>query len=176
MKLIFLYGPPATGKLTVAKELHKQTGYKLFHNMLTVDLALSVLDWNDKNFGDLTTTYRLETFKEAAKAKVEGIVFTFAYVPKLDDPFVKKVIKRVEGDGGKVLFVQLCTKKEELMERVDSKSRVKLKKLIDKSVLKSSLERRDLYIKIPFAENYSIDNSKISPKKVAQMIKKHYKI
>jgi tRNA uridine 5-carbamoylmethylation protein Kti12 len=33
MKLIFLYGPPAVGKLTVAQELVTLTGYKLFHNL-----------------------------------------------------------------------------------------------------------------------------------------------
>lgn len=34
MRLIFIYGLPATGKLTVAQELAKRTGYKLFHNHL----------------------------------------------------------------------------------------------------------------------------------------------
>ena len=38
MKLIFIYGLPATGKLTVAVELAAMTGYKLFHNHLVVDL------------------------------------------------------------------------------------------------------------------------------------------
>ena len=31
-KLIFIYGPPADGKLTTARELEKVTGYKLVHN------------------------------------------------------------------------------------------------------------------------------------------------
>ena len=34
MKHLFLYGAPAVGKLTVAKELADLTGYKLFHNHL----------------------------------------------------------------------------------------------------------------------------------------------
>jgi len=32
MRLVFIYGMPATGKLTVAKELVDITGYALFHN------------------------------------------------------------------------------------------------------------------------------------------------
>lgn len=37
MKLLFIYGPPASGKLTVAREPAALTGYRLFHNHLVVD-------------------------------------------------------------------------------------------------------------------------------------------
>lgn len=36
MKLMFIYGPPAAGKLTVAKALCAHTGFKLFHNHLAL--------------------------------------------------------------------------------------------------------------------------------------------
>ncbi len=36
MRLVFIYGPPGVGKLTVARELAALTGFKLFHNHLTV--------------------------------------------------------------------------------------------------------------------------------------------
>ena len=39
MKLIFLHGLPGVGKLTVAREFAKLTGFKVFHNHLAVDLA-----------------------------------------------------------------------------------------------------------------------------------------
>ncbi len=35
MQLVFLYGPPGVGKLTVGNALSALTGYKLFHNHLT---------------------------------------------------------------------------------------------------------------------------------------------
>lgn len=176
MKLVFIYGPPAAGKLTVGKELSKITGYKFFHNMLTVDLAQTVLDWNDKNFGDLTTKYRLITFKEAAKAKVEGIIFTYAYAPKIDDAFVKKVIRQIKTDKGEICFVQIHAKKEELLNRVGNDSRRELKKLIDQSILEKQLDKRDQYAKIPFVETFSVDTTNISPNKAANMIKEHCKI
>ena len=176
MKLIFIYGPPAAGKLTVARELSKITGYKLFHNMLTVDLAQAVLDWNDKNFGELTTKYRLTTFKEAAKAKVVGIIFTYAYAPKIDDAFVKKVIRQIKADKGKIYFIQIHAKKEELLNRVGSDSRKEFKKLVDKSILEKQLDKRDQYAKIPFVETFSVDTTHISPNKAAKMIKEHYRL
>jgi len=42
MKLVFIYGPPASGKLTVARELATLTGYRLFHNHLIVDAVAAV--------------------------------------------------------------------------------------------------------------------------------------
>ncbi len=39
MQLVYLYGPPGVGKLTVARELVALTGFKLFHNHLAVNLT-----------------------------------------------------------------------------------------------------------------------------------------
>ncbi|MGI8542838.1 MAG: hypothetical protein ACR2MD_05085 [Aridibacter sp.] len=36
MKLIFIYGSPAVGKLTVANEIAKRTCFKVFHNHLMI--------------------------------------------------------------------------------------------------------------------------------------------
>jgi predicted kinase len=44
-KLLLLYGRPAVGKLTVAREVAALTGGRLFHNHLTVNLALSVFEF-----------------------------------------------------------------------------------------------------------------------------------
>lgn len=44
MKLLFLYGPPAVGKFTVAKEWAALTGFKFLHNHLTIDLVTSVFE------------------------------------------------------------------------------------------------------------------------------------
>ena len=53
MRLIFVYGMPASGKLTVARELAELTGYKLFHNHLVVDLLLSVFAFGSDGFVEL---------------------------------------------------------------------------------------------------------------------------
>ena len=42
MKLIFLYGPPASGKLTIAEILSERTGIPLFHNHLSRDLVKDI--------------------------------------------------------------------------------------------------------------------------------------
>ena len=38
--LCLVYGPPAVGKLTVAKEIAARTGYRLVHNHVSIDPVL----------------------------------------------------------------------------------------------------------------------------------------
>ena len=40
--LVYLYGPPAAGKLTIAELLAQFTGFRLFHNHLSVNAISSV--------------------------------------------------------------------------------------------------------------------------------------
>ena len=60
MKLIFLYGAPGTGKLTVARELAALTGYRLFHNHLTVDLAKAIFDFGTPDYLEYVRFLRVQ--------------------------------------------------------------------------------------------------------------------
>jgi replication-associated recombination protein RarA len=42
--LVYLYGPPACGKLTVAGQLAELSGCRFFHNHLMVNALLAVLE------------------------------------------------------------------------------------------------------------------------------------
>jgi hypothetical protein len=66
MKLIFIYGMPAVGKLTVAQELAAITGYRLFHNHLVVDLLLTVFEFGGPQFVALREEFWLSVFHQAA--------------------------------------------------------------------------------------------------------------
>ena len=74
MKLVILYGPPGVGKLTVGRELAALTGFKLFHNHLTVDLAAAVFDFKSRPFIDLRDRIWLLVFDRAIEAGVEGMI------------------------------------------------------------------------------------------------------
>ena len=176
MKLIFIYGPPASGKLTVAKALSKITGYKIFHNQLTVDLLSSLLKFGTESYFNFSNKIRIELIGEAARQKVPGIIFTFCYAYKLDDKFVKKIISKVKKHGGEVHFVQLYCDNQKLHKRVKNPSRLKHKKIKHISKLKKTMARYDLLKPIPFVESLTIDNSNLSATKTAQKIKKHFKL
>lgn len=176
MKFIIIYGPPAVGKLTVARELAKLTGYKVFHNHLTVDLAYLLFPSGTKGYSDFVEKLRLEIIETAAKNKVKGLIFTFVYGletlgGKKDNLFIKKIIKIMKQYNSQVFFVKLACADKELHRRLKDESRKEFNKLSD--VKKLNLIRKKLNIDsaIPLVDNQIIDNTFLSAKKVAYMIK-----
>jgi len=129
MRLIFIYGMPATGKLTVAEELAKLTGYKLFHNHLVVDLLLSTFEFGSAPFVTLREEIWLGVFREAARANVAGLIFTFNPEKTVRPEFVERAIETVDQAGGRVDFVELLCSIDELRRRMTSESRLKYRKL-----------------------------------------------
>jgi len=129
MKLIFLHGLPGVGKLTVARELSKLTGFKVFHNHLTVDLLLSVFEFGSPQFVELREKIWLDVFSEAAEAKLDGLIFTFAFERTVRGDFIHRVRAAVESDGGEVLFVRLECSETELEQRMTNPERQSFGKL-----------------------------------------------
>jgi hypothetical protein len=129
MKLIFIYGLPASGKLTVAQELVAITGYKLFHNHLVVDLLLSVFDFGSPEFVALREEIWLSIFEQACRSSLPGLIFTFAPEATVRPGFINKMLSTVEAAGGEVDFIELTCPLAELKRRMGSLSRLQYKKL-----------------------------------------------
>jgi hypothetical protein len=129
MRLIFIYGLPATGKLTVAQELAKLTGYKLFHNHMVVDLLLSSLEFGSAQFVRLREKIWLGVFREASRAQVPGLIFTFNPEKTVRAGFVEQAVETVAKEGGRVDFVELVCPLDELRRRIASESRLNFRKL-----------------------------------------------
>lgn len=129
MRLIFLHGLPGVGKLTVARELAKLTGFKVFHNHLAVDLVESVFDFGSVPFVELREEVWLAVFKRAVDADLDGLIFTFAYDRSVRPDFIENTRAVVESAGGEVLFVELRCSTEELEKRVEDPSRQRFGKL-----------------------------------------------
>ncbi|TMI66797.1 hypothetical protein E6H16_04805 [Candidatus Bathyarchaeota archaeon] len=175
VRLVFIYGPPAVGKLTVAIELSKQTGFKLYHNHVSIDFVKSIFQFGTPVYERLVDKYRREMLEEAAKENVD-IIFTFVYGKGEDDEFVKDIIRRVVSHNGEVLFVRLHCSLEELARRVVVKSRRSQGKLASKRDLDSLFKEFDLLSEVPSVESLSIDTSRNSPQKVARLIVRHYEL
>lgn len=175
MKLIFIYGPPAVGKLTVATELAELTGFKLYHNHVSVDFVKSVFQFGTPTFWRLVDKFRREILEEAAN---EGIntIFTFVYGKGIDDGFVRDVIRRVESHGGKVCFVRLYCDHDELLRRVTNEARKNWGKLTTKSGLARMFERFNMTADVPSARSLSIDTTSTPPRQAAKEIAAHYRL
>lgn len=174
MKLVILYGPPATGKLTVARELSKLTGYMLFHNHLIADLASSIFPFGTKQYSDLAESIRLLTIKSAAKAKSKGLIMTFAYGVETfgsrDDLFLKKVINLSKKFRVSIYFVKVFASDKALEKRIGLTSRKKFKKLTNFKTLQTLRKRFQMDEAVPFVKSTLLDTSKLTPIKAAKFI------
>ena len=129
MKLVFLYGLPATGKHTVAKELAAITGYKLFHNHLVVDMLLSVFEFGSEPFVALREDIWLSVFEEASAAGIPGMIFTFNPETSVSGSFTSNAVEAIVTAGGSVDFVELTAPHEELLRRIENPDRQQHRKL-----------------------------------------------
>lgn len=176
MKFIYIYGPPATGKLTVANELSKLTNLKVFHNHLTVDLIKPFFEFGSKSFFELSTKLRLDIFESAAKDNILGLIFTSCYSYPEDNDMIKKIISRIEKHGGEIHFVHLYADINELKKRVEGDSRKNYGKVKTIEGLENSLNKWNMFTPIPFVESLKIDNTNLTSKEVAKRIKSQYKL
>ncbi len=176
MNLLFLYGAPAVGKLTVAQELASLTGYKLFHNHLTVDVVTALFAFGSEQFGRLTSKFRLELFREAALADLPGVIFTFVYARGDDDAFVQQTIDAVEPHGGTVRFVLLTCEEQELLRRVGQESRAPFGKIRDAEQLRALCRRYDLTSPVPQRDSLVLDTTHLPSQETARRIVDHFRL
>lgn len=171
MKLLFLHGPPAVGKLTIAREIAALTGWRLFHNHLTVNLAKAVYDFGTPGFVALREEIWLLVFRRALADKFPGLVFTFNPEDTVPQSFIDQLWKKVEAAGGEIIPVALTAPESELERRMGNDSRVENEKLMDLALYRQlRAEGRFLTPLIP-AGPLRFDTSLHSPVSIAQQVK-----
>ncbi|MFK3937781.1 shikimate kinase [Alkalihalobacillus sp. NPDC078783] len=140
MKVIFLFGPQAVGKMTIGEILSKELKLPLLFNHMTLDVIAPFLGWTKKTF-ELSNQLRKDIFREmVAQSDNDGLIFTFVWAldHKEDSKEVER-FKRIFTDSGvDVLFVELETTLDERLRRNQSENR--LAKKPSKRDLKQSEE------------------------------------
>lgn len=176
MKLLILYGPPAVGKLTIADELVKLTGFKLFHNHLTQDLARELYpEFGEQRF-KLVDKIRLDVIEYAAQQNTD-LIYTFVYSGDgADDAQLNSVVGAVENAGGSILFVELSAKPEDIVQRVSNPSRTKFHKLTNPDVIRGQLKQGRYSASIKYDGVYKLDTSQIDPRTTAEKIVDHFSL
>ena len=186
MKFIIITGPQAVGKMTVGQELTQITGLKLLHNHMTIEVVTKIFNYNKEAFRKLNESFRTQIFEEFAKSDQEGMIFTttWNFDAKEEWDRVYKYIDIFKGYNAEIYIVELEADLEERLKRNKTENRLLNKaskrdfewseKDLLKSVEKHRLNSKPDEIK---EENYiRINNTNISAKETAQMIKDKFKL
>jgi hypothetical protein len=169
--VVFIYGPPAVGKLTVASLLAERTGFKLSHNHAIIDAVLPVFGYGTKPFRELVNRVREDIIETAVRERID-LVMTYGYVAE-ERSVVARYVDLVEANGGTVLFVQLTASREALSDRVTLPSRASHGKLTDPAPLLKMLDRWDFTAGVPFEPNLAIDTEALAPQATVDEIIAH---
>ena len=141
MKLLFLHGAPAAGKLTVAKALLQLVPGRLSDNHAAIDLARTIFEFNAPGFWELVQTVRCAAFEAAAAHGVALVVTTFCYAGPEDLPQVEEFEAIMRRHGGELLPVFLHCSREEAARRVGNPDRVERRKITSAAYLLGELDR-----------------------------------
>jgi dephospho-CoA kinase len=185
MKFVLITGPQAVGKMTVGMALAEKTGLKLFHNHMTIELALKFFDYASKEGQHIIHTFRKELFKTMAQSDGEGMIFTYVWAFNLESEYeyVNEIFTLFEENGAETYIVELEADLEVRIDRNQTPLRLEEKaskrnvewshneliKSMDKYRLNSNpgeIEHNN-YIRI--------NNSEMSPEDVADLIIHRFK-
>jgi adenylate kinase family enzyme len=174
MKLLFIYGPPASGKLTIAEKLSEITGIPLFHNHLSRDIVKDIYKKDlDKHYS-LVDQLRFDVIGYCAKENTD-LIFTYVYEGAADDENIHQYMELVKKHNGEIVFIELTADREDLISRVSNESRRKFKKLSNPELMTQLTEDMSIFT-IPFVQSLKINTSKMSPEQSALYISRELRL
>ncbi len=166
-RLIFLYGPPGVGKLTVAKEISKLLEFKIFHNHLSGDIAYLFGPFGTPNWKESSYFIREYVFTNAVKRDTD-LIFTYCYEKDADDKYINHLID-IYGEKN-IYFVQLKAEINTVYERSESSNRKKYNKIVEREKIKDLLSKVNLTSTISFVKSLIIDTTNLSASETAKQI------
>lgn len=184
MKFILIVGPPAVGKMTVGKVLADRTGYRLFHNHLSIELVRNFFEFGERGFSELDRRIRFTIFEEVAKSDLPGLIFTLVWAFNLteDAEYVDQILGIFRRQGHPCYIVELRAHRDERLQRNRHPARLAEKpskrdvEWSEEALLQWDSEYRlnskpDEY---PDKPRLVIDNTHLSPEEVATKIQQAF--
>lgn len=182
MKLVLLFGPSASGKMTVGQELAKITDLKLFHNHMTIEPVLDLFDRYDLK---VINGMRNVVFEEFARSGQYGMIFTFVWYfdSEPDWDYVQGIVDIFEYQGAEIYFVELNCPLDERLRRNVTENRLKCKPSKRDASMSEALLRKESRHRLASEEGeikypnfLRIENEHLSAKDVATTIKNHFRL
>ena len=181
MKLVFMIGSGAVGKMTVGQELMKRTGLRLFHNHMTIEPVISLFGYYD---GPLVNEIREAIFRRFAASGEYGMIFTYmwAFDRQEDWDYIAHVREIFAPYGTEFYYVELVAPQEVRLARNATENRLSQKP--SKRDVEASCRRLmeedagyrlvSLEGEIPFENYLRIDNTNLSPEEAARQIQQTF--
>ena len=181
MKLVFIFGDAAVGKMTVGQALMKITDLRLFHNHMTIEPVLEIFgDYDQKVIGEM----RELIFKHFAASDHYGMIFTLmmAFNYQEDWDYLEHIKSIFAPYGTEFYYVELIAPQEIRLERNATENRLKNKpskrniSISNQRLIEDNKKYRCVSYEgeIPFENYLRIDNSDKSPDEAAQLIKETF--
>ena len=170
-RLLFLYGPPAVGKLTVARAIADRLPFKILHNHVTIDAVTEVLPFGGETFWRVVGRFRRDLVAAAAEEQID-LIYTYVFAAG-DEQHVADIVRPYEDAGGRAWFVQLLAPREVLLQRVRSESRKQHGKLVDPETLGRLLDEHEDFTAIAARDSLTIDLAVTSARDAADRIIDH---
>lgn len=181
MKLLFLIGNTAVGKMTVGQELAKITDLRLFHNHMTIEPVVELFGYSQQ-----PTVNRLRDviFEEFAKSGQHGLIFTYmwAFDEQEDWDYIEHVKSIFAPYDTEFYYVELVAKQSERIARNQTENRLNNKsskrdldfshRLLIDTDENYRCESYDGEIK--FEHYIKIDNTNLPADEVARVIRERF--
>ena len=181
MKLLFILGDSAVGKMTVGQELANITPLRLFHNHMMIEPVLEVFG---QFRSDVIQRLRSVILEEFGKSGQYGLIFT--YMMAFDLPqeydYLKQVQQALGVNEEDVCYVELIAPQSVRLARNATENRLAhkaSKRDIDASnarLIRDDENHRMLSLpgEIPSANYLRIENASISASDAARIIKERF--
>ena len=181
MKLVFILGDAAVGKMTVGQELMKITDLRLFHNHMTIEPVIEIFGRYD---GKTIAEMRDLIFRNYAASNNYGMIFTMMMDFDLPSEweYLEHIKSFFEPSGTEFYYVELIAPQEIRLQRNVTENRLKHKaskrdietsnqRLINDDNQHRCVSREG---EIPFDNYLRIENSDLPADEAARMIKERF--
>ncbi len=173
MKLVILYGPPAAGKLTIAKELANIAAIKVFDNHQVIDLIEPIVSRQYNDFAKLIYDTQRTIIDAVVKANQINIAITFPFAANLqrDIDFITELTVATRKQGSEVYPIFLTCDTETLMKRALEPSRKAYGKITTTEIMAQMIEKYNFDTPLDFEGNVIFNTQAFSAPEVAAKIK-----
>jgi len=172
--LLFLHGPAAAGKYTVAKELAARTGFELYHNHLVVDEVLKTHAFGTPGFvADRDRLWR-EFFTQFPGSGRANIIFTFNPENTVPQAFIDWLFAEPVRRGVKLTSVEITADEATIESRIASKQRQQFRKLTDLALYRQLRDSGAFATPLIPRTDLRIDTGKVPPAEAAAQIVRQF--